>query len=137
MTPLMQQQTQAAPQPAASNKPEIIGLENVDLKDAPKIDLKQLEPGQGGYTFTWLGAIKFNGQWGPYYLIGVKDQNGNIFKFFSNKQITTMIDEKKEPFTAPGTSFFIESRLKPGMTYKTKNGEEREAKGYSYEIRAL
>jgi len=128
-------QQQVAPQPAqqqVANKPEVIGLENIDLKNVPLVDLKQLEPEQGGYNFTWLGAVKLEGQWGPYYLVGVKDQNENIFKFFSNKQIANMIDEKKEPFDQIGSKFFISCRLKPGMKYTTKNGDEREAKGYSY-----
>ena len=136
----LQQQVNAnntAPQPAAQNKPEVIGLENIDLKDAPKIDLKDLEPGQGGYDFIWLGAVKFDGQWGPYYLVGVQDQNGNVFKFFSNKQITQMIDNQESPFDKVGNRFFIESKLKPGMKYKTKSGEEREARGYWYEIRVI
>ncbi len=140
MNPMMMQQNnnQAAPQPAASsqNKPKVIGLENVDLKQVPKIDLKELEPGQGGYTFTWLGAVQFDGQWGPYYLVGVQDQNGNIFKFFSNKQITNMIDNGEEPFDQVGNRFFIECKLKPGMKYNTKDGE-KEAKGYTYNISKL
>ena len=137
MMPGMMQQQAAAPQPQSENKPEVIGLENVDLKQAPKIDLRDLEPNGGGYTFVWLGAVKFNGQYGPYYLVGVQDQNGNIFKFFSNKQITEMIDKREKPFDQPGSRFFIQMRMKPGMKYKLKNGEEREAKGYSYTITSL
>ena len=135
---MLQQQTNAAPAPTpASNKPKIIGLENIDLKDAPLINLKELEPGQGGYNFTYLGAIQFEGQWGPYYLVGVQDQNGNLFKFFSNKQIATMIDKGEEPFNQVGNKFFISCRMKPGMKYKVKSGEEREAKGYSYDFQLI
>ena len=126
-----------APSQQASNKPEIIGLENTDLRQAAKIDLRNLEPGQGGYTFTWLGAIKFQGQYGPYYLIGVQDQNGSIFKFFGNAQLNKMIENREPPFDQPGTRFFIECKLKPGMKYKTKDGDEKEAKGYTYNIAVL
>ena len=134
---LMQQQLNNEQQATESNKPKIIGLDNIDLKDAPKIDLRELEVGQGGYTFTYLGAIQFEGQWGPYYLVGVKDQNGNLFKFFSNSQINKMIDAQEEPFNQVGTTFFVECRMKPGMKYKLKSGEEREAKGYSYDFKVI
>ena len=142
MNPMMQkhinkQEGAPASSQQASNKPEIIGLENVDLRQAAKIDLKNLEPGQGGYTFTWLGAVKFQGQYGHYYLVGVQDQNGSIFKFFGNTQINKMIDNREAPFNQPGTRFFIECKLKPGMKYKTKDGSEREAKGYTYNIAVL
>ena len=142
MNPMMQnrinnQEGGATPSQQDPNKPEIIGLEGVDLRQVAKIDLKNLEPGQGGYTFTWLGAVKLQGQYGHYYLVGVQDQNGSVFKFFGNVQITKMIDNKEEPFNQLGTKFFIECKLKPGMTYKTKDGDDKEAKGYTYNIAVL
>ncbi len=125
--------------PAEKKKPEIIGLEGLNLKDQfTMIDLrKTLEPGQGGFNFKYLGAMKLDGQYGPYYIIGVQDQNGNYFKFYSNSQLTRMLDEKKEPFDQVGNDFFIEMKMKPGTKYTTKSGEEREAKGYSYDLKKL
>ena len=137
MNPMLQQANVSAAPASANKKPTIIGLENVDLKDAPKIDLRELEPDQGGYNFTYLGAIQFEGQWGPYYLVGVQDQNNNLFKFFSNKQITDMISQNKEPFDKIGNRFFVSCKMKPGTKYTLKNGEEREAKGYSYNLQLI
>ena len=128
-------QPQQVPEQAAQNNGtrsnlEITGLENVDLRQVQKIDLRQLEPGQG-YSLKILGWIKFDGQYGPYYVVGVEDQNGNIFKFTTNKQLTEEVD--KGTFEI-GKRYMIACRLKPGSKYTLKSGEEREAKGYSYDI---
>ena len=126
------QAQQVNPEATQNNQPKfkITGLENVDLREVPKIDLRQLERGQG-YVLTVLGWIEFEGQYGPYYVVGVKDQNGNIFKFISNKQITNEINEGKLEI---GKTYTFAMRLRPGDKYTLKSGEEREARGYSFDI---
>jgi hypothetical protein len=119
----------AAPQQQPKKDFKIIGLEGVNLKDATKVDLKQLEVGQG-YVFTVLGFIQAEGQYGVYYTVGVQDLNGNLFKFFSNSQINKMIENNEIQI---GQTYWFISKLKPGMTYQNKQGEQ-EVKGYIYDI---
>jgi len=109
---------------------KIVGLENVNLKNATKVDLRQLEPGQG-YVFKIEGWIESEGQYGPYYTIGVTDLNGNLFKFFSNKQLKDAIDNNELQI---GNTYQIVMKLKPGMTYPTKNGDQ-EVRGHIYDIK--
>lgn len=118
--------------PTQQEKPKatVTGLENIDLRDVPAIRLQDLEPGTG-YKLTVLGWVSTSGQYGPYYILGVQDDNGSIFKIFTNSQLTKLIDGNHIEI---GKKYWFVMKLKPGMTYDTKEGP-KEVKGYIYDVK--